>query len=685
MNTYIDKTTKAQHVYVYKVIGLNDCEGLHTDSVTVEGWCEPTGMVRGYVRLPDGTAIANVTVVANPQDTKNGITKSTVTSENGFFEIGGLTYVGAGSYEIVASSAGNESPYSKFIANFDEDKNLVTNAVLIQNTYYLFQGYVMYEGTSVPVIGAQFERDGMVVKNGSGAPVITDSQGRFSVSIPQGDHTIRVVKDGHVFMDEGFYLDENNNRNANWQKGVAEYVFWDQTTVTLQGRVVGGDVEGMKPLGELASINNLGDSLTIVMQLEGDNASYLVRDQLNASITERHDDYYFALLEKDTCHMDVYRHRLVIKPSHVTGEYCVPMLPVKYKVTEIYGDGYPTLFQAGKVGETLDLSDYVNKDTVTYSRIYHAQPTLNVTQFNMLGEPYMGIKSYTDKDNTGKEVFIELWNADKGYSFGYPVYMAGSHIIMQLAAVEKYYKNNDSQQGAPDIVQLTGGEVSIHNALVGSNGDIIKSQSEFTVLSVDAFGNKQWKGTLKYLRVGEGYMLKRNADSEVTFNYPIYTSNTRYGGESYTKRAEPAFQNNSGTSMTVVAMAEGVDVELGDRLTVYQGAELCGVAVADEQGVFYLNVGAHEPNGAEDNIGTNESLSFMLERGEEVVAVTTRSQMRFVPNASHGTPDEPTAINFTNADAFDSDGWYTLNGIKLSHQPQQRGVYIHNNEKVIIK
>ena len=235
-----------------------------------------------------------------------------------------------------------------------------------------------------------------------------------------------------------------------------------------------------------------------------------------------------------------------------------------------------------------------------------------------------------------------------------------------------------------DLNLPIGTAMSIY-AESGSNGDIIKSQSEFAVLSVDAFGNKQWKGTLKYLRVDEGYMLKRNADSEVTFNYPIYKSNTRYGGESYTKRAEPAFQNNSGTSMTLIAMAEGVDVEFGDRLTVYQGAEVCGVAIADEQGVFYLNVGAHEPNGAEDKLGTNESLSFMLERGDEVVAVTNRSQMRFVPNASHGTPDEPTAINFTIANAFDSDGWYTLNGFKLSNQPQQRGVYIHNNEKVIIK
>ena len=162
-------------------------------------------------------------------------------------------------------------------------------------------------------------------------------------------------------------------------------------------------------------------------------------------------------------------------------------MPVKYKVTEIYGEGYPTLFQAGKVGETLDLSDYVNNDTVTYSRIYHAQPTLNVTQFNMLGEPYMGIKSYTDKDNTGKEVSIELWNAKKGYSFGYPVYMAGSPIIMQLAAVEKYYKNNDPQQAAPDIVQLTGGEVSIHNALVGSN--------ESETVKLDSLGESIYRFT----------------------------------------------------------------------------------------------------------------------------------------------------------------------------------------------
>ena len=468
MTSYIDRIPQPQHVYTYKVEGVNDCEGRHVSVATVDGWCKPTGMVRGYLRLRDGTALAGRKVTAEPQF-DGGKVRSAYTDETGFFIIDSLVYVGQGSYKITAERKGDEGTITEYTASFNEDSNLDTKALLVMDSYYLLSGSVMYHGTSVPVIGAQFERDGQIVHNGSGKPVITDSQGRFSISVPQGQHTIRVVKDGHVFLDQGFYLDEKGKSDVSWQKSVHDYVFWDQTRVMLQGRVVGGDVQGGKPYGKLSSVNNLGDSLTIVMQLEGDNASYLVRDQLNASITERHTDYTFGINDLDTCHMDTYRHRLVIKPSPVTGEYYVPMLPVRYKVTEIYAEGYPTLFQAGKVGETLDLSGYIDQDTVTYSRIYHSAPTLDIAQYNMLGEDYMGIKSYTELDNTGKECKIELWNANAGYSFGHPVFMAGSSVIMTLSAVEKYYKNNNSRTSMPDIVHLPGGEVTIHNALIDTD------------------------------------------------------------------------------------------------------------------------------------------------------------------------------------------------------------------------
>ena len=517
---YIDKAPQPQHVYEYTIEGVNDCEGQHVSRISHDGWCQPTGMVRGYVRLKNGTAQGGVKVIAEPtDDTKEvgGETRSTVTDETGFFEIGGLVYQGEGHYNIIAETTGDQGAYSTFTANFTEYTNLVTNAVLTLDEYYLFSGYVMYEGTSVPVIGASFEVDGTEVRNGSGKPIITDTQGKFTISMAKGQHKVRVVKEGHTFMYDGYFTDPDavDTLRHNWQKSIAGHVFWDQTRVVLQGRVVGGDVQGRKPLGKLASVNNLGDSLTIVMQLEGDNASWLVRDQLNDGIKERHTDYFFGTNQKDSCHTDVYRQRLIIKPSPVTGEYSVPMLPVKFKVTEIYAEGYPTLFQAGKVGETLDLSDYHKGDTVTYNRIYHAMPTLAVRQFNMDGKNYMGIKQYTEIDNTGTNAKVELWNDSTGYSFGYPVFMAGSSCILMLSAEEQYYRNNDASTAAPDIVHLSGGEVRVQNALVGT--------SEAETIQLDSLGEATYTFTPQNLTfTEEGDMALKTMNMTLLYDGTYY-------------------------------------------------------------------------------------------------------------------------------------------------------------------
>ena len=205
--TYLDQKPQPQHVYIYTVEGVNNCEGEHVSTITKEGWCEPTGMVRGYIRLTDGTALSGVKVKADPQGATMGETGTAITDDTGFFEIKGLQYNGAGTYLITAESTGEEGAFSSYYANFDDNCNMVTNANLVQSKYYLFSGFVMYDGTSVPVVGAQFERDGKIVHNGSGKPIVTDSQGRFSVSVPQGTHTLRVVKDGHVFLYDGFFTD----------------------------------------------------------------------------------------------------------------------------------------------------------------------------------------------------------------------------------------------------------------------------------------------------------------------------------------------------------------------------------------------------------------------------------------------------------------------------------------------
>ena len=172
-------------------------------------------------------------------------------------------------------------------------------------------------------------------------------------------------------------------------------------------------------------------------------------------------------------------------------------------------------------------------------------------------------------------------------------------------------------------------------------------------------------------------MLKRTQDSEVGFYYPYYFSGSRYGGGKAPRK--PAYENTSGSSMTVVAIADGVEVQPGDILTAYCDAEVCGIAVAEEQGVFFLSIGA---NGTYKSHG---NLTFTIERDNEVVATTTHSQISYMTDAALGTPDEPTAIRFLSTDRMDGDGWYSISGIKLSKRPTKHGVYIHRNEKIIIK
>ena len=210
---------------------------------------------------------------------------------------------------------------------------------------------------------------------------------------------------------------------------------------------------------------------------------------------------------------------------------------------------------------------------------------------------------------------------------------------------------------------------------LGSEGDIIKSQNEFAVLTTDTYGNRSWRGTLQYLRVGEGYMLKHNTDNEVQFCYPIYLGASRYGGLG--KNKAPRHVNTGSTSMTVIAVAEGIDIQPGDRLTAYRGAEVCGIAEADQQGLFFLSVG--------DGDIAQKGLRFTVERDDELIASTDNSHLSYIPDAALGTLDEPTNINFVSIESFDGEGWYTLGGIKLNKRPVQHGVYIHNGKAVTIK
>ena len=100
------------------------------------------------------------------------------------------------------------------------------------------------------VDGSYATREGEVVK--------TDEQGRYTISVPIGNHFIGVELNNHEFVNKGRYPATGT---VNFDRAITGLTFEDATTVVLAGRVTGGDVEGMKPVG-------LGSSLTTVGQAD---------------------------------------------------------------------------------------------------------------------------------------------------------------------------------------------------------------------------------------------------------------------------------------------------------------------------------------------------------------------------------------------------------------------------------
>ena len=203
-------------------------------------------------------------------------------------------------------------------------------------------------------------------------------------------------------------------------------------------------------------------------------------------------------------------------------------------------------------------------------------------------------------------------------------------------------------------------------------GDVIKSRTEFAYFTKS--GNTgRWRGSLQYMKPGEGYMMLRKSASDAMFTYPYYEpSSTNL--ESATPSALRKAVAQAPNTMSVSAIVEGFETEAGDILVAYSNGEVAGEGmISDDSEPAYLSIAGD----------TQKPIWFAIERDGEIVA-STGEVMVFQTNAVIGSPDEPTAINFTQAE-YEDGKWYTLSGLLLQQKPTTKGVYIYNGKKVIVK
>ena len=509
--SYEDTSVSPLAVYEYKVQAVNDCEGITITETNVKvGESKHTGRAEGYVRFNDGTGAPGIKVAVSYK--KNEIA-TVETDESGYFEVEELSYQGGTDVTYsVGPAADSGVKIDPVAVTFDAtSNNRVLREFTIENGRR-FSGYVMYDGTSIPVKGVNFLVDGNRIHNAKGEFVETDYDGSFSFRVLDGQHTIQAVMDKHVFTNDGYY---KNSGKQNLNADVAGIYFYDATKVTLTGRIVGGDDQGQKPLMNNLSMNNLGDSLTMVLTLEGDNTSWLVYDNLNPNKTKREevvrhqrggDKHYTAVTTE--------RKRMTVWPDVTTGEYTLMLPPVRWKVQQVYCAGYPTLFQEGQVSEVIDLTDCldsltvlydgtyydadevrVEKPTATYNavynRIYHNPVEVTYKQIGYDSFDYFGDKTYAATELSGAVTQVPLvysvrkpnWPANRKdslvavYTLGHPVFSVERQYNIQLQVAERYLYNNDPL-GRVDLVPLKGGTAYMQNGMRGLSIDDLTTIKE---------------------------------------------------------------------------------------------------------------------------------------------------------------------------------------------------------------
>ena len=443
--TYTDETVSPSYDYVYRVASVVDCEG--RDSVytrEVEGSCEHFGRLEGYLRFADGTGIPNVTLFVDSEDGEK-VSRQVSTDEKGYFMVDNLPYGGqeTRSYRVTCSL-----PKSDLSADcgdgipvvFDGEPkgNLKTNVNFTVTTGVKMSGYVMYKGTSIPVVGASFLIDGQPVSTAAG-PVKTNYEGKYEFYMVKGEHSIQATMKGHVFYQNGYYhadeRDPESKTKYDFQTNKAGVYFYDDTRVKLIGRVVGGTTQGDLPLGNSLSTNNLGDNVKMVLTLEGDKTSMLVFENTDRSLTERNEEFIHKKhgrldTKERMTRVHTSRYRMEVLPDTLTGEYEVLLPPVKWKIQQISADGYATLFQDGTTDETGKTYHLIRDEVISYgpqvtSTFVHSQqhilkqimPALD-RQCDALMFTGTEAEAVAQANATGKPVYLSLVAATDSLRFG---------------------------------------------------------------------------------------------------------------------------------------------------------------------------------------------------------------------------------------------------------------------------
>ena len=452
-------------------------EGMENQTVAYD-FSKKNGISNGHHAIATIAAHSEANIVPNDDQ----LSLMAYTDKNGNYSVAGIPFSGEGtSYTITPTlgvhkfNPGNEQRFVNMNA-------LVHSGVNFEDvSSFNVSGAVYYANTTIPVADATLKVDGITASR-DGKAVTTNSKGEFSLDVPIGDHFISVEKIGHTFVNGGRYPEDLNDLGLRitFEESKTGLTFYDNTLVTVAGRVAGGDIEYDKPVGLDQGHANIGKAV-LTLELENADAGYLNAKETiignavsygNNTTDDRVFDAAFG-----TALVLAGQNYIKVETDPVTGEFAAQLPPLRYKVsnvtiptqTDIIFNNLPVIDATNPslvYSDSIETNNGVKKfEYVGLAKIkYKSEATFKVTE-NEDGS--FGMKEYIVREPDGKEHQVAIYEVDPDngnidYKFGHPVYEEMDTRTFHFSAKE-LYKNKDGVEEVVDEVPLAGKTVTVQN------------------------------------------------------------------------------------------------------------------------------------------------------------------------------------------------------------------------------
>lgn len=508
MRVFSDKALSREEIlanYNHTLCGTEDAlvaywpvdEGF-SGQTTAYDYSKTSGVANGnHARLGAGTLPTGSIIPTSQQ-----LGLFALTDTQGNFVIRGVPFTGEGTNYMVIPALGVHEFSPTYSTRYVSASSLVHSGVDFTDvSSFPVSGTVFYEGSDYPVEGCTFYVDGTICSR-DGELIQSAEDGTFTISVPIGDHFIQVKKDGHVFASAGRYPADPNGAGVKitFEREIKNMEFIDQTLVNFTGRVVGGSIEGEKPVGFGASHNNIGIT-ELVLSPTNDRYRLNVVKKVNGTSYSYETNTAKATVESATSTIASHSWRgagdaakkIFIRTDSLTGEFSAMVPPLMYNVESIkvvatglsVGDA-TTVDATNPLMQLTDTLVTENGARHEYAyncklrQTYHSAPSFTVTQRGH-DDGAFGLSKYEIEDANGKLAIDDIYTIDTNgkvtYNYGGAIFESEENYTFDLKGFEEYVNHDVKNQPVASRVPLSNNVVTINNALSASQSVYLENNT----------------------------------------------------------------------------------------------------------------------------------------------------------------------------------------------------------------